>query len=140
MGECGCSGNDKHYQFPGPGKTLYILTMSGSCVGCDAPAGICIRHVKPGEFLHEWYSDLDKCDGELLFEQWGDGSGGAAVITGFRRHEFVNAVKSHLIGIDSKDFAEDGKRIIDEAGADAIAEEMYGDADMSPNLIEAKVD
>lgn len=135
MGECGCSMNDRHYRFPGPGKTFYILTLSRSCIDCDAPAGICIRHIKPGEFNHEWFSDPEHYDGDLPFEMWGDGSDGAAVKTGVRRHEFVDAVKSHLIGIDSKEFADEGKREIDESGAEVIAEEMYVDADAAPELM-----
>jgi hypothetical protein len=134
MCECGCVSNDKHYRFSGPGKTFYILTLSGCCLSCDAPSGICVRHIKPGEFLHEWYSDPEKLDGELSFENWGDGSGGAAVVIGMLRSEFIESTKSHLIGIDPKDFA-DNDGLIDGIGAEAILEEMYEDAQKKPELV-----
>jgi hypothetical protein len=138
MGECGCTGRDEHYRFPGPGKTFYILTLSASCTNCDAPAGICIRHVKPGEHLHEYAEEEHYLDGRLRFEMWGDGSGGVAVKTGMIRSEFIKATLKHLVGIDSKKFADDGKREIDEDGADVILEEMYADADFAPELVVTK--
>lgn len=137
MCECGCAANDKHYRFPGPyrGTSFYLLTLSPSCTSCDAPAGIAIRHIKPGEFNHKWFSDPENVDGTLPLEMWGDGSAGVGIKTGMLRSEFIAATKSHLVGIDSKDFADEGKRKIDDDGADAIIEEMYDDAQFRPTLI-----
>jgi RNase H-fold protein (predicted Holliday junction resolvase) len=49
-----------------------------------------------------------------------------------RQHEFVNAVKSHLIGLNVKDFSERGK--IDRISAETILEEMYDDSQVRPSL------
>lgn len=126
MCECGCVSNDEHYKFPGPGDTYYLLTLSGGCGDCDAPAGVCIRHIKPGEFNYWWYKNKENRDGLLTFEMWGDGSGGAAVKTGMVQSEFVKSARGHLIGIDPKDFG-DNDGLIDGFGADVILEEMFDD-------------
>lgn len=137
MCECGCTSNDEHYRFDGPDNTFYILTLSGCCTSCVSPAGICVRHIKPGEFLHEWYSDPENLDGTLAFENWGDGSGGIGAVTGMLRSEFIKATMGHLIGVDSKEMGgKDGK--IDKDGADVILEEMYEDAQMRPRVVLAK--
>jgi hypothetical protein len=106
--------------------------LSGHCLSCDSPAGICVRHVQKGEFLYEWYGDPEKLDGVLIFEKWGDGSLGTAVVTGMLRSEFIKATTPHLVGIDSKDFGLSRK--IDTDGAYVILEEMYQDAQTRPRL------
>lgn len=136
MCECGCVENDVHYRFPGPGETFYILTLSGGCIDCDAPSGVVIRHIKPGESNYEWFSDKETIDGELPFDMWGDGSAGAAVATGMLRSEFIKATKQHLIGINSKDFDDNNEdRKIGEIAAEVILEEMYQDAQTRPRLV-----
>lgn len=139
MCECGCTGNDQHYRFPGPGKTFYILTLSGGCVSCDAPSGFTIERIDSTNILWENFNRGEFLDGNLHFEKWPD-SVGVAVVTGMLKHEFVAATKSHLIGIDSRDFqddeAADGK--IDEIGAETILEEMHEDAQTRPKLVQSR--
>ena len=132
MCECGCVSNDDKFSFPAPGKSLYILTLSGACKNCDAPAGVCIEMIAPDNVLYKEYKRGDFLNGPLEFEQWPD-SKGIAVITGMRTHEFVEAMRNHLVGIDSRKLGDDSGRI-DTAGADVIAEEMYDDSQAMPQL------
>lgn len=132
MGECGCTSNDERYKFPGPGKSFYILTLSGGCLSCDAPPGVSIEHIKPGTHLHEYYSERDYYDGPLKFEKWSD-SEGVGIVTGMTRQEFVAATQKHLIGVNSKDLGEDGA--FDEMGAEVLLDEMYEDATARPKLV-----
>lgn len=132
MGECGCVSNDEKYKFPGPGKSFYILTLSNACLNCCSPSGIAIEHIKPGTYLYKYYSDKDYYDGDLKFEKWYD-SEGIGIKTGELRNEFVDRTKKHLIGINSKEFGEDGS--IDEYGAEAILEEMYENTIVRPKLM-----
>lgn len=135
MCECGCTSNDDRYTFPGPGKSFYLLTLSGHCVECDAPSGVSIEQIEPSNVLYKEYKRGEFSNGPLLFESWPD-SKGAAVVVGMRRHEFIKALLSHLVGVSSDDMGEDGK--IDEAGADVILEEMYDDAQVRPQLVTPK--
>lgn len=133
MCECVCVANDDRYTFPGPGKSFYLLTLSGGCISCDAPSGVSIERVKPGDFLHKYVKenrDTYTC-GELSFEKWSD-SEGVGIVTGFRQHEFIAALLSHLVGVSSDEMGEDGK--IDEDGADVILEEMFSDAVVKPHF------
>jgi hypothetical protein len=134
MCECGCVLNDEHYTLPGPGKTFYVVTLSGHCESCDAPSGISIRLCQPGEFNHGYYSDLDNTQGALKFEKWGDGSLGAAIVCGLDKSSFVKMLQPHLVGIDSREIG-DENGVIDNCGADVIAEEMYGDVQKRPTVI-----
>jgi hypothetical protein len=132
MCECGCVANDERYTLPGPGKSFYLVTLSAGCVDCDGPAGVSIELIEPGTFAHRYYRDPYHTDGPLKFENWSD-SKGAAIVTGFRRCEFVKAMRKHLIGLDSNEMGENGQ--IDEAGADVIAEEMFEDSQRRPELV-----
>jgi hypothetical protein len=134
MCECGCVSSDLHYKFPGHGDSIYILTLSKGCIGCDAPSGVTIQNTRPGDSLYEWYRDPETHEGELHFENWGDQGMGAAIITGMLRSEFIKSTRDHLIGINPKDFAyNDG--LIDGDGADVILEEMYSDAQTKPRIV-----
>jgi pyruvate-formate lyase-activating enzyme len=135
MCECGCVGNDERYLFPGPGKTLYILSLSGCCLNCYSPSGFTIERVDSTNVLWKEFNRGEFLTGNLKFEKWPD-SVGVAIITGMVRHEFVDATKSHLIGIDPKDFA-DNDGLIDGIGAETILEEMYKDAQKRPQLVES---
>lgn len=135
MCECGCTMNDKHYTFPGPGESYYLLTLSGDCRDCDAPCGVTLELLEPGTFKHEYYQQRDHIDGKLKFEPWAD-SKGVAIITGFRMHEFVAALKSQLVGVSADEMGENGA--IDDAGAAVILEEMYEDAQITPFLVKPK--
>lgn len=132
MCECGCTSNDKKYSFSGPEKSLYILTLSGGCVDCDAPSGVSIELIETTNILYKEYRRGDFLNGKLKFEKWPD-SKGAAIVTGMRRHEFIKALMSHLVGVSSDEMGENGK--IDESGADVILEEMYEDAQVRPQLL-----
>lgn len=133
MCECGCVMNDDRYTFHGPGKTFYLLTLSAGCVDCDAPSGVSIQHVRPGEFLFNYVKENpEHIDGKLTFEKWGDDSRGVGITTGLRRHEFVKALASHLIGVSSKEMGENG--VIDEAGAEVILEEAFEDSIVKPHI------
>jgi hypothetical protein len=138
MCECGCVGNDNKYLFPGPGNTHYVLTLHGGCIECESPSGFTIERVDSTNVLWEEFNRGEFLTGNLAFAKWPD-SVGVAFITGMLRPEFIEATKSHLIGIDSKDFANDAdkrSRDIDEYGAEAILEEMYEDAQTKPRLVE----
>lgn len=132
MCECGCTMSDDRYTFPGPGKTFYVLSLSGECKSCDAPPGITIEHIKPGDALYDDYRRGDFIDGPLKFEKWPDNLG-VAIVTGMRQDEFVKSTKQHLIGIASADFGEKGK--IDRIGAETILEELYDDSQVKPWLV-----
>lgn len=135
MCECGCVYSDEHYRFPGPGESFYLLTIHGGCKECDSPTGVEIEHVLPGTFNHEYYGDPEHFNGNLKFEDWADKRLGVAIACGMLSSEFVAATRNHLIGIDSKDFAADRKRTIDDDGADAILEEMFDDAIKRPAIV-----
>jgi hypothetical protein len=121
MCECGCTSNDERYSFPGPGKTLYLLTLSKGCESCDAGPGITIERFqrKASTF------DLEFIDGTLPFEEWPD-SEGVAIICGFRKHEFVKAMRQHLTDTPVDE--------LDESGAEVVLEEMYSDSVFRPRF------
>lgn len=130
MCECGCTSNDERYEFPAPKGDRYILTLSGCCTDCDAPAGITIERIDSKAYWR--YREMEMLNGELPFSQWPD-SKGVAIVTGMRSDEFTKALLSHLVGISSDDMGEDG--LIDEDGADVILDEMYEDAQFRPTLV-----
>lgn len=131
MGECGCTMNDRKYWFPGPGRFLYLLTLSAGCIDCDAPSGVTIELLKPGDFMAERKHLDEFTEGPLPFEKWSD-SMGVAVVAGLRRHEFVAKLRSHLVGVDSNELGTDG--VLDEDGADVILEEAYEDSVVMPHF------
>lgn len=131
MGECGCVEQDDRYWFPAPKNQVYVLTISGGCTDCCAPPGITIELIsKDGcEWKErEWY-----LNGELKLQDW-NYKKGVAVITGHERCEFIDKLRSFLVGVDSRAMGEKGK--IDAAGADVILDEMYEDAMFRPRLVE----
>lgn len=132
MCECGCTMNDERYRFPGPDKSFYLLTLSGGCVDCDAGPGVSIELIEPNNSLYREYKRGEFTNGKLRFEKWPD-SKGAAVVVGYRQHEFIRALLQHLIGVSSEELGENG--VIDEAGAEVILEEMYEDAMFRPKLV-----
>lgn len=132
MCECGCVMNDKKLTFPGPGKTLYLLTLSAGCVDCDAPSGVSIERLNPGNFMYSKQDREDFSDGELEFENWGDNVEGVGIVTGMLRHEFIKALAKHLIGVSAEEMGENGK--IDEAGAEVILEEAFDDSVVMPHF------
>lgn len=134
MCECGCTSNDTRYTMPGPGKSFYIVSLCVACVECDAPPGITIELIEPGHILWDEYKRGEFTDGPLKFEKWPSNLG-AAIVTGFRRHEFVAAVQGHLTGINVADFDDEDGRI-DEIGAEVILEEMYRDSWVKPKVVE----
>jgi hypothetical protein len=137
MCECGCTGNDEHYTFPGPGKTFYILTLSGGCTGeCDAGPGVTIERIKPGDFMHSKENREAFTDGPLKFEKWPD-SEGVAICTGPRQHEFIDSIKSHLIGVSSAELGDDAGTF-DEIGAETLLEEAYPDSVYRPRFPKAE--
>jgi len=131
MCECGCVANDRRYSFPGPGKSFYILTLSGGCVECDAPSGITIEHIKPGMFMFDKVHREEFLDGELKFEKWPD-SEGVAIVTGLLRHEFIKALTPHLSGSLNNLCDDEGP--IDEIGAEVVLEEAYEDSVVKPHF------
>jgi hypothetical protein len=132
MCECGCTMRDEKYTLPAPMGAIYVITVSGACVDCDAPIGMCVERIDPGRILYKEYLRGDFTSGRLKLEDWSD-SKGAAFIAGMRKHEFVKAISKHLVGVSSAEMGEDGK--IDEIGAEVIAEEMYDDAQIHPHLV-----
>ena len=131
MCECGCTLNDDRYTLPGPKGSMYLVTAHGGCDNCDSPPNITIEHFDRGTFDHEYNSDPDNGASPMKLEKWGEGKG-IALVTGPKKSDFVKAAKSHLIGIASEDFGENGK--IDEIGAETILEEMHGDARVKPHV------
>ena len=133
MCECGCTGNDERYLFPGPGKSHYVLTLHGGCVDCDSPSGFTIERIDSTNTLWKEFNRGEFLTGNLKFEKWPD-SVGMAVVTGMLRHEFIKSTRDHLIGIDANDFG-DNDGLIDGDGADVILEEMYDDATFRPRIV-----
>lgn len=133
MCECGCVMNWDRYTFPAPNKALYLLSISPHCDNCDAPVGVSIELIEQTNTLYKEYKKGDFSDGPLKFEQWPD-TKGAAIVCGLRKHEFVQAVLPHLVGIDSRKMGENGA--IDKFGAEVIAEEMYNDVQCRPKLLQ----
>ncbi len=131
MCECGCVMNHRRFSFPGPGKAFYILTLLGACENCSAPTAVWIELIEPGHALWDDYKRGDFLDGPLLFDQWPDNKG-ISITTGLLSSEFVKALSSHLIGVNSTELGENG--LIDAAGAEVILEEMYADAQVQPYL------
>lgn len=132
MCECGCTMNDQKYTLPGPGEAFYIVTLAGECQDCDVPPGITIELIAPGDFMHDPQHRREFTDGPLKLEKWSD-SKGVAFITGMRQHEFIKAMKSHLVGLDSSEYGDDGT--LDEIAAETILEEMYGDSQVRPEIV-----
>jgi len=133
MCECGCESNADRYKFPGPDGSFYMLALRSACVYCDAPSGFSIEQILPGTFLHDFYGDKE-FEVPLKFEQWPD-SKGVAIVCGMLKDEFVNVLRNHLVGVDSRETGSgDGK--IDADGADVILEEMYEDACLKPHIVE----
>lgn len=133
MCECGCVANDKKFKFPANGKSFYLLTLSTACMNCDAPPGISIELIESGHGLYEEYSagDSDYLEGDLPFEKWPD-SKGVAIVCGMTRSEFIKAMSSHLIGIDSNELGDDG--VLDDVAAETILEEMYENSQVRPYI------
>ena len=131
MCECGCTSNDDRYSLPAPKRAIYVVTLSKACVYCDAPSGVTIERIDPGTTLYDEYKAGEFMNGPLVLEDWPD-SKGAAIVCGLLKHEFVKAMTPHLVGVSSEEMGENG--VIDEDGADAIAEEMYRDAQIRPHL------
>jgi hypothetical protein len=125
MCECGCIANDLKYTFPAPNKQVYVLTLSGGCIYCDAGPGIIIERILKKELQEEFI------DGQLKFEKWSD-SEAVAIITGMRKHEFINALKEHLMGLSVDEMGENG--ILDEVGSEVILEEAYEDSIVKPRF------
>lgn len=132
MGECGCSYSDDRYTLPGPGESLYIVTLHGGCTECASPPGVSIERIDPGNVLWNECKQGVFINGPLPLEQWPN-SVGVAIKVGMEQSEFVKAMMPHLVGLDSRDMGEDGT--IDECGADVIADEMYGDSVFRPKLM-----
>lgn len=132
MCECGCTMNDRRYTLPGPGKSIYLITLSAGCVDCDGPSGVSIELIEPDTILFKEYKRGEFSEGPLKLQQWPD-SKGAAIVTGMRRHEFVKAASKHLIGVSSDEIGDDG--VIDEAGAEVILEEMFEDVQVRPEIV-----
>lgn len=133
MCECGCTMNDRRYRLPAPGKSFYLVKLSGACVDCDAPPGITIELVEP---THTLYRDYKRGDFEtmpLKLEKWVD-TKGVAIRTGMQQRQFVEAMAKHLVGLDSKEMG-GGDGRIDDVGAETIAEEMYEDSTTVPTLV-----
>lgn len=131
MCECGCVGSDVRLSFPGPGESFYLLTLSRGCEDCDAASGISIERISPGQFMHRKQSREEFIDGELEFEKWHDNEG-VGIVTGLRKHEFVSALKEHLVGVDSRQLGDQG--VIDEIGAEVILDEAYPDSVVKPHV------
>lgn len=132
MCECGCTMNDRRYRLQAPGKSYYLVTLSGSCVDCDAPSGITIALIEPTHTLYRDYKRGDFGTVPLKLEKWGD-TKGVAIRTGMQKRQFVEAIAKHLVGVDSKAMG-DGDGRIDDIGAETIAEEMYEDSTTRPTL------
>lgn len=126
MCECGCTSNDERYLFQAPGNMVYMLTISGGCTECDAPPGITIERLAKSD-LH--YQERDVyTNGELKFEKWAY-SEGVALITGFRKHEFVAGLKAVIVGAGPFDGG-----AIDEIDAEVLLEEAYEDSIVRPHF------
>jgi len=125
--------SDLRYTFPATSKeSFYLLTLSGGCVGCDASPGVTIELIDKSNVLWDEYKRGEFIDGKLKFEKWPD-SKGVAIITGFRKHEFVKALTSHLTGTSWDGLTDrDGK--VDEIGAEVVLEEMYLDSLVKPHF------
>jgi hypothetical protein len=126
--------NAYKYTFPGPGESFYLLSLLSECQNCDAPPGVTIELIEPGNVLYHEYKRGEFNDGQLKFKKWAD-TKGVAIVTGMRMHEFVKAAAPHLIGLAVKDFSEGG--MIDRISAETILEEMYEDATSRPELASA---
>lgn len=132
MCECGCTSSDERYTLPGPGKSFYLIRLSGHCLNCDAPSGVTIERHDPGTFDYADYQSPEYTDGPLPLEKWAD-CYGAAIVCGMRRHEFVKKTREHLIGVSSAEMGSDNR--IDDIGAETLLEEMYADAQTRPYLV-----
>lgn len=132
MCECGCSEGETRYTLPGPDGLFYVISLYGGCEDCDAPAGVIIEEIKPSHTLYKEYKK-EFTDGPLRLKKWND-SRGVTIATGMLKKEFVKAMESHLIGLQSKEFGS-GTDKIDKFGAEAILEEMFDDSQVKPHII-----
>jgi hypothetical protein len=130
MCECGCSMNNNTYRLPGPGGSVYLITFQRACTNCDASSGLTIEKFESEAALEEYAFELPP---ELPLEKWPE-SMGCAVITGHRKHEFVKALKSGLIGLKSDDFADNKGDGLDETAAETILEDLYDESVVTPRL------
>jgi hypothetical protein len=133
MGECGCTLNDAKYYLRGPDRTIYVVTLSGHCANCDAPAGVSIEAIEPHHVLYHECLRGEFTQGPLPFTDWPD-SRGVAIVTGMTKSQFVKAVSSHLVGINSNEIGDENAQL-DECAAEIVAEEMYRDAQRRPSLV-----
>lgn len=132
MCECGCTMNDDKYILPGPGKSMYLITLAGHCENCDVGSSVVIEQIDEDHMLYQDYRRFDFETRPLPLQDWRD-SRGVCIATGFRKHEFVGAAARHLIGVSSSMFGEAVP--IDSFGAEVIAEEMYDDAQLRPRIV-----
>lgn len=133
MCECGCTSNDTRYTMPGPGKSLYLISLQVACEGCDVGPGIRIEHIQPGHVFWDEFKQGEFIDGPLPFEKWAHNPG-VLIDTGMRKCQFVEALKRHLIGVSAEEMGDDG--VIDESGAEVLLEEMWNDSQVQPTVVE----
>jgi len=111
-----------------------MLTLSAGCTECDAPPGVTIELIDSSNVLYKDYKRGEFINGKLQFEKWSD-SNGVAIITGFRKHEFVKALTSHIAGTNWDDMKDDDG-VVDEISAEVVLEEMYLDSLVKPHFPE----
>lgn len=137
MCECGCISNDRKYWLPAPGQRLYIITLSGHCTNCDAPAGITIECIEESNLLYRSSRRIEFGVQKLELQDWPD-SKGVAIVTGFRKHEFVSAIKQHLVGQGFDALGIDDNGVVDDVGAECLLEELYEDSQVRPKIVMPK--
>jgi hypothetical protein len=131
MCECGCQTNWERYTFPAPGGAIYLLTIAGHCENCDGGSFMRIELIDKSNTLFSHYKSGEFINGSLKFCNWPD-SKGVEVGFGHTKSEFAKAMIPHLAGIDVNELGDHG--ILDEAGAEVIAEEMYAEMQVVPSL------
>jgi hypothetical protein len=119
----------------GPDESIYLVSLIQACRNCDGPAGIEIDLFPSKKALLEWCFEMPP---ELPLDIEVYGHKGVNIATGFLAHEFTEALKSHLIGLVSDDFAENPGDGLDEIAADEVLDEMYADSTFTPRLVVAK--
>ena len=130
MCECGCSINNETYRLAGPNRSVYLITFQGACTYCDGPSGIQIERFASPAALKEYAFDLPP---ELPLEKWPE-SMGCCIVTGHRKHEFVEALKNSLIGLKSDDFADKKGDGLDDIAVETILEDMYDESVVTPRV------
>lgn len=130
MCECGCTSGNQSYMLPGPKRSVYLLTFQPACTDCDGPTAVIVQRYPNRKEVESLMGDMPPELPMMEVYNWLE----TTVITGKTKGEFIRDCRNMLIGIDPMDMADEESGTWDDAAADEILDEMYGDTTTTPHL------